>query len=132
VTVVLDTNVMVAALATSGLCHELLHRAIRLRILACSEPMLRELEGTLRDKFGISPPVSAFLAAFRAAIPIVQPRALPAPVCRDPSDDVVLATAVAAGAELLATGDQDLLVLRAYQGISIVTPRELIEILDRS
>ena len=130
-TVVLDTNVMVAALATSGLCHELLHRAIRLRILATSDALLRELEDTLRDKFEISPPVAAFLTAFRASVRVVHPAPLSSPVCRDPEDDIVLATAVAAGADTLATGDQDLLVLKSYRGIPIVTPRALLEALDR-
>jgi putative PIN family toxin of toxin-antitoxin system len=131
VTVVLDTNVIVAALVTTGLCHELLHRTIRLRVLASSEPLLRELEDTLRDKFGITPPASAFLTAFRASIRLVDPVTLPKPVCRDVADDVVLATAVAADADVLATGDQDLLVLKKYQGIPIVTPRVMLETLDR-
>ena len=129
-TVVLDTNVMVAALATSGLCHELLHRAIRLRVLATSDALLRELEDTLRDKFDFGPPVAAFLTAFRASVRIVD-LPLSSPVCRDPRDDIVLATAVAARADMLATGDQDLLVLKSYQGIPIVTPRALLEALDR-
>ena len=53
------------------------------------------------------------------------------PVCRDAPDDMVLATAVAAGADVLVTGDQDLLVLKKYRGIPIVTPRALLEALDR-
>ena len=130
-TVVLDTNVLVAALVTSGLCHELLHRTIRLRVLATSEPLLRELEETMRAKFTITPPVSAFLVAFRGSVRLVQPAALAGPVCRDPDDDVVLGTAVAAGAQFVATGDQDLLVLKSYQRIAIVAPRTLLEKLDQ-
>jgi len=132
VSVVFDPNVLVAALATSGLCHELLHRAIRLRILASSEPLLLELENTLRDEFGLSPATAAFLSAFRSAIRIVDPLPLRRPVSRDPADDVVLATAVAADADVVVTGDQDLLVLKIYQGIAIVTPRAFLEALDRS
>ncbi len=130
-TVVLDTNVMVAALVTTGLCHELLHRTIRLRVLASSDPLLRELEDSLRGKFEVTPATSAFLTAFRASIRVVEPLPLPRRVCRDAADDVVLATAVAARADMLATGDQDLLVLKRYEGIPIVTPRALLEVLDR-
>ena len=43
-------------------------------------------------------------------------------VCRDPNDDMVLACAVAAGAQYLVTRDNDLLVLQQYEGIVIVTP----------
>jgi uncharacterized protein len=52
---------------------------------------------------------------------------LPARVCRDETDDVVLATAVAAEADAIVTGDQDLLVLGSYEGIDIVSPRSFLE-----
>lgn len=48
------------------------------------------------------------------------------PVSRDVDDDVVLATAVAAGAALIVSGDQDLLVIGRYNAIDIVTPREFL------
>ena len=50
----------------------------------------------------------------------------------DPKDDMVVATAVAAKAEYLVTGDRKhLLSLGTYEGIQIVTPREFLELLDR-
>lgn len=131
-TVVFDANVLVAALIAKGLCHEAFHRAVRLRVLASSVPLMDELEATLRRKFVVSPTVAAFLAGFREQIRIVEPAALPMPVCRDPDDDMVLATAVAAAADLIVTGDQDLLVLGNYQAIQIVSPRKFIELLDPS
>jgi predicted nucleic acid-binding protein len=57
---------------------------------------------------------------------LVEPAPLPAPVSRDADDDVVLATAVAADANLIVTGDQDLLVLRRYTTIDIVSPRDFL------
>lgn len=129
-TVVLDTNIVIAALVANGLCRELLHRTIRLRILATSDALLDELEATLRDKFDLTPSVAAFLDLFRASIRVVEPKALPAPVCRDRTDDVVLATAVAAEADAIVTGDQDLLVLGSYGGIRIISPRSFLERLD--
>jgi putative PIN family toxin of toxin-antitoxin system len=45
-------------------------------------------------------------------------------VVRDPNDDAVVATAVAAGADYLVSRDKDLRVLGSYQGIAIITPED--------
>jgi putative PIN family toxin of toxin-antitoxin system len=55
---------------------------------------------------------------------LVEPAAVPDDACRDSDDLVVLGTAVAAGAEYLVTGDNDLLDLGEFQGVGIVTPRQ--------
>jgi putative PIN family toxin of toxin-antitoxin system len=47
-------------------------------------------------------------------------------VCRDPNDDMVLECAVASGAQIIVSGDKDLLVMGSYQGIRIVTPAEFL------
>jgi putative PIN family toxin of toxin-antitoxin system len=130
VTVVLDTNVVIAALVAQGLCREVVHRAVRLRVLASSDGLMEELEQTLRRKFIITPATTAFLKAFRQQLHVVEPASLPKPVCRDRDDDLVLATAVAAGADFIVTGDDDLLVFGGYEGIAIVSPRRFLERLD--
>jgi putative PIN family toxin of toxin-antitoxin system len=130
VTVVLDTNVLVAALVAEGLCREVVHRVIRMRGAVTSRPLLDELDATLRRKFTVTPATAAFLKAFRELVRVVDPSPLDQAVCRDPDDDLVLAAAVAAGANLIVTGDDDLLVLGTYAGIAIVSPRRLLEMLD--
>ena len=129
-TIVLDTNVVVAALVAEGLCREVVHRAIRGRMSVSSSDLMDELHETLQRKFKITPATAAFLEAFRQHTRLVEPRALPKPICRDPDDDLVLATAVAAGADLVVTGDDDLLVLKRYKGVAIVSPRRVLERLD--
>ena len=125
-TVVLDTNVLVAALVASGLCHEVVHRCLRGHTVVSSAALLDELEKTLRDRFSLTPQARLFLKQLRAHIRLVDAPPLPAPVCRDPDDDVVLATAVAGQADAVVTGDQDLLVLKVYERIRILTPREFV------
>ena len=45
------------------------------------------------------------------------------PVCPDPNEDHVIATAVAANAGIIVTGDKDLLALGQYQAIRMMTAR---------
>ena len=52
-------------------------------------------------------------------------------VCRDPSDDMFLAVAVNAQAPYVVTGDKDLLALRKYKSIDIVSPQEYLALLKK-
>lgn len=48
-------------------------------------------------------------------------------VCRDADDDHVIATAVAVGAEVIVTGDRDLLTLRQFRSIRMLTARAFLD-----
>jgi putative PIN family toxin of toxin-antitoxin system len=126
VTVVLDTNVIVAALVAKGLCHEVVVRALGSSTVVTSPALLDELEQTLRARFTLGPAATAFLQQLRLRVQLAVPAPLATPVSRDADDDVVLATAVAAKATVIVTGDLHLLVLRRYNGIDIVTPRDFL------
>jgi putative PIN family toxin of toxin-antitoxin system len=127
VIVVLDTNVIVAAMVAKGLCHEVVVRGLGSCTVVTSQLLLDELERTLHAKFTLGPGGLAFLEQLRLRVRIVEPTPLSAPVSRDADDDVVLATAVAAGASLIVTGDQDLLVIGRHNGIDIVSPRDFLK-----
>jgi uncharacterized protein len=127
VIVVPDTNVLVAALVAKGLCSEVVTHAIRERSLVSSVALLDELDEVLRAKFRVTPSVAAFLKLFRKEIRLVEPVILSKQICRDADDDLVLATAVAAKADLIVTGDADLLVLASHAGTAIITPRQYVE-----
>lgn len=51
----------------------------------------------------------------------------PIKACRDPKDDKFLEVAINGEADLIVTGDKDLLVLHPFRGVEIITPREYIE-----
>ena len=53
-------------------------------------------------------------------------------VVRDPNDDMIVACALAAGADYIVTRDKDLLSLGEHEGIRIVTPRQFLDLLERS
>ena len=44
--------------------------------------------------------------------------------CRDPKDDKYLELALAAGAAFIVSGDDDLIVLHPWRGVSIVRPAD--------
>lgn len=124
--VVLDTNVIVAALVAKGLCHEVVVRALGSCTVVTSAALLDELEHTLRRKFTLGPGALAFLEQLRLRVRVVEPATLSVHVPRDADDHVVLATTVAAGADLLVSGDQDLLVVGRRDGIDIVSARDFL------
>ncbi len=49
-------------------------------------------------------------------------------VCRDPDDDAVLSAAIEGRADVIVTGDADLLALEEHEGIAIVTPRAFLDL----
>ncbi len=123
---VFDTNVLVAAVLTDGVCAKLLRRArTRACALLVSDAILEELEQTLRKKFRLSSAeaVEVRAAVVEAASEVLKETAPIVPVCRDADDDKILACAVTAGAGFLVTGDADLLVLGSHAGTRILTPR---------
>lgn len=60
------------------------------------------------------------LAEITPAFVVIRPTPLTQPVCRDPDDDEVLACAFTARANFIVSGDADLLMLKAYEGIDIL------------
>lgn len=122
---VFDTNVLFAAQITRGTCDTLYQEALIAAKLLTSVHIPDELEEKLVHKVGLEPAAAAQTRAEVAEDFRVVPVApLPKPICRDPDDDAILATALAAQADMLVTGDKDLLVLGSYEGIPIVTPAE--------
>lgn len=122
-----DTNVLLAAFLTEGVCKKLLIRARKRHFDLITCPfILREFELILVKKFSATKQEkeTALALIVEAAFDRVEPSEIPAGACRDEDDDNVLACAVEAEAEYLVTGDRDLLDMKTYKGIRIVTPRE--------
>jgi len=131
VRVVFDTNVLYSAFAAKGFCEEVLDEAAGDCVTIWSNPLKQELELLLARRHKIGPATEAALAAYADLCEFVEPLPLPARVCRDKDDDIVLATAVAGKANVIVTGDDDLLALKKFRDIRILSPRQFLEFLDR-
>jgi uncharacterized protein len=125
VKIVPDTNVLIASLISRGFCYELIEHSFLNHTLVTSEFILNEVEEKLIEKFKYSPETAEeAVALFRSRMEVVTPENLSSQVCRDPDDDNILATATAGNCECIVTGDKDLLVLKQYVEIKILSPRE--------
>lgn len=126
--VVLDTNVLLATFGTRGLCEALFSACLEGHEIVASEHILGELRRHLTGAFRMPARRADEIVAFvREHAELVAPVPIPATACRDPDDLPILGTGVAARADLLVTGDRDLLELKRHSGIRIVTPRECYE-----
>ena len=120
---VLDTNVLVAALVARGVCGDVLEHCVRSHIVISSHALLDELRDVLLRKFRQrEADVRAAVGLFAQTFTLVAPQVLDTPACRDRDDDIVLATALAGECAAVVTGDQDLLVLDPFRSIRIVAP----------
>lgn len=125
---VFDTNVLLSAMLWGGSPHALLEQVRNGAVTLISSPaLLTELSTVLaRPKFDEillrSKTSSAqILAQMRVLAEVIDPPSLAQPVCRDPDDDAVLALAMAAQADLIVSGDDDLLSLGNFEGIPILS-----------
>jgi len=124
---VFDTNVLLAAFITEGICSKILVRGRKRQFhLILCPVILREFERVLIKKFSTTrnEARSILQIVSEAMHSVVIPSQSVQGICRDPDDDAILACALEAGADYLVTGDVDLLELKIFKGIRIVTPRE--------
>lgn len=124
--VVFDTNVLIAAFVSEGICSKLLLRARKKQFKLITCPfIMEEFERVLHKKFSATQEEvrAATMLLSEAAEAIAQPLPKVTGVCRDAEDDNILACSVAAEADYLVTGDSDLLGLKRFKGIPIITPR---------
>lgn len=123
--VFLDTNVLVSAHATRGLCRDVLRLILAEHTLLSGEAVLGEVERVLTTKFRLPREVVEEVVAFLREHHVEpRPESVGDLRVRDPDDAWVLASALAAGADVLVTGDPDLLELAgAISGLRITNPR---------
>ncbi|MDO8413543.1 MAG: putative toxin-antitoxin system toxin component, PIN family [Gallionellaceae bacterium] len=132
--IVIDTNVLLSGLLWHGTPHTLFNQVRAGTVeLVMSQALLEEFAETItRRKFAAilqrtTRTPERILNELQALAEMVVAPPLPQPVCRDPDDDAVLACALVAQADLIVSGDADLLVLKQFQGMPIVTAAQAVK-----
>lgn len=131
--VFLDTNVLVSAFATRGLCADVVRVILAEQELLAGEVVLGELREVLARRIRVPPKtVDAIEELLREHVVIPRPKRASDVDVRDPSDRWILASAIAGKADILVTGDKDLLDLGRKAPLSILDPREFWSLITRS
>ena len=120
----LDTNVLVSAFTARGLCEDLFRYLVATHEIMTGEVNLQELCRVLAARFQASPAQVEFVESQLRDQTIVPKPAVPSTVeLRDPDDGWVLASAEVGGAEMLISGDRDLLAVAGQSSVPILSPR---------
>jgi putative PIN family toxin of toxin-antitoxin system len=128
--VVLDTNVLISGAFFSGLPLQILQACTTGEFeLALSPQILAEYRrvGEEFSRTRPNPDFEKLLGLLVAQAIIVEAPDLPRPLCRDPQDDKFIACALAVGADVIVSGDKDLLAISEQLSITIIKPREFVD-----
>ena len=122
--VFLDTNVLVSAFATRGLCADLLRHVLVEHELVVGEVVIAELKRVLTQRLEVPrPPVDEIERLLRDHEVVHKPRAHLKLGLDDPNDEWVVASASAGEADVLVTGDADILSAADRIPMPVLSPR---------
>jgi putative PIN family toxin of toxin-antitoxin system len=128
--VFLDTNVLVAAFATRGICADLFRAVLLKHDLITGEPVLREIQRVLIKKLKFPESQTREIIRFlRDHAEVTNPKKAASWPETDADDRWIVAAALEGKAEILVTGDKDLLEAKKQTDIRVVSPRSFWELL---
>ena len=126
--VFLDTNVLISATVARGLCADVFRTVIEFHELVVSNHLLEELQRILRTKFDAPDDLIAETVWLLHQDTIMAPsKPLASIPLRDVADIAIVSAALNGGAEILVTGDKEMVELKKFGALQIVTPRQFWE-----
>jgi putative PIN family toxin of toxin-antitoxin system len=127
--VILDTNVILAAFAGRGLAHALFELCLEKHEIIISEHILSEVQRNLQKKLQMpKDKIGTIIGYIREFCILSDYKRLDKMTCRDQEDEKILGLSEVAKPDYIITGDKDLLVLKEFHSVPIITPREFWEI----
>jgi len=123
--VMLDTNVLASAVATRGLCADVLRAVLAEHELVICPQIISELQRVLKDKFALPRPlVNDFIRLVREDSLLCEPGDLPGIKLKDKDNLGILSAAVGGGVNVIVTGDKEMQMVGMVAGLKIMSPRQ--------
>jgi putative PIN family toxin of toxin-antitoxin system len=130
VRVVLDTNVLVSGVLFTGAPAVILRAWARRRFGLAISPEIQDEYEDVAQRLAARYPTVELRTLFDLVLieaEMCQAAPLQERVCTDAADDKFFACAIAAGAEVIVSGDKHLLRASGYRGVGVVTPRAFVD-----
>ena len=128
--IIIDTNVLVSGVFFGGLPGRLLSmwKDGGIKLVASSD-IFNEYAEVIR-RLGRKYPTletTSIIDLLAVELEIIRTKKIKSPICRDPDDDKFIACAISGKVELIISGDQDLLVLKKFKNIRLITPAQFFQ-----
>ena len=122
--VLLDTNVILSAVTTRGLCADVFRAVLAAHELVTCPRVLQEVRRILSMKFSVPEQLIAeYLELIGQDAIVAESEDLPDLPIQDQDDAEIVAAAISAQAEVLVTGDHELQSLKSIGKVRIISPR---------
>jgi putative PIN family toxin of toxin-antitoxin system len=128
---VFDTNVYLSGILFNGVARKAIEYLIEGKAnIYISKNIIEEIEKVLLSpKFNVGIEKAQFIIKEIESIAYtIEPKNEIRNICRDNKDHIILECAIESMSEYIVTGDKDLLVIKDYEGIKIITIKEFIEL----
>lgn len=128
--VVFDTNVLISSLFWKGNSRSIVDLAISNKIKSItSSEILEEVEAVLYEDFPKVPynKIEEIIKDILSYSSVIAAGVITVTDLRDIKDTKIIACAISAKADYIVTGDKDLLILKEYKGIKIISPKSFLD-----
>jgi len=122
--VFLDTNVIVSAVTTRGLCADVFRTVLAEHELITSSRVLQEVRRILKVKFEVPEVlIGEYLELIEQDAVVAEFKDLPNVPIKDRDDIEIIAAAVSASAHVLVTGDREVQSIKSFKNVRVMSPR---------
>ena len=122
--VLLDTNVLVSAVTTRGLCADIFRAVLADHELVTCMKVLQEITRILHKKFSVPDSlISEYLELIRQDAILAEAKEAPDVQIKDVDDIEIIGAAIAGKADVMVTGDREVQNIKPMRKLRIVSPR---------